>query len=75
MKRFFLIPALALLLALIGCTCTASGNVSTPTKAPTSVPTAAPTAQPTASPEITVAPVMPTEPMASPSAGATASNP
>ncbi len=80
MKRFFLIPVLALLLALVGCTCSMRGNVSTPTKAPSAVPTAkataAPTTQPTMSamPTETAAPVMPTEPMASPSAGTTAGN-
>ena len=80
MKRFFLIPVLALVLAFVGCTCTASGNVSTPTKAPTAVPTKnatpAVTAQPTmsAAPTETAAPVMPTEPMSSPSAGTTADN-
>ena len=81
MKRFFLIPVLALLIALVGCTCSASGNVSTPTKAPTAKPTvsAAPviTPQPTmsAAPTETAAPVMPTEPILSPTAGATAGNP
>lgn len=76
MKRFFLIPVLVALLALAGCTCSASGNVSMPTKAPTMKPSAsaAPTMQPTmsAAPEITTAPVMPTEPIVSPSAGASA---
>jgi hypothetical protein len=80
MKRFFLIPLLALLLAAVGCTCTVSENGTTPTKAPTAKPTAtattAPTVLPTASaaPESTVAPVMPTEPAVSPSAPATAGN-
>ena len=80
MKRFFLIPALALLIALVGCTCSVRGSASMPTKAPTAKPTvsAAPivTAQPTAiaTPAETAAPVMPTEPILSPSAGATAGN-
>ena len=74
MYRFFLIPLLAALLVLTGCTCTARGNVSMPTKAPAAVPTAstAPvvTMQPTQSAPETVAPVVPTEPIASPSATA-----
>ncbi len=82
MKRFFLIPVLALMLALVGCTCSMRGNVSMPTKAPTAVPTKnatpAVTAQPTMSamPTETAAPVMPTEPVtsAAPSAGATDGN-
>ena len=78
MKRFFLIPLLALLLTLAGCTCTASGNVTTPTKAPSAVPTKAPTPtatiQPTmnVTPDVTVAPVTSTEPVASPTADTTA---
>ncbi len=80
MKRFFLIPLLALLIALAGCTCSVSGNASMPTKAPTSVPTAKATAAPvtttppamSAAPTETTAPVMPTEPIVSPSAGASA---
>ena len=74
MYRFFLIPLLAALLVLTGCTCTARGNVSMPTKAP-SVPTAGSTPvvtmQPAQSaPSVTTAPVVPTEPGASPSATA-----
>lgn len=80
MKRFFLIPALALLIALVGCTCSVRGSASMPTKAPTVKPalSASPTvtAKPavSAAPTETAAPVMPTEPIASPSAGATAGN-
>ena len=80
MNRFFLIPLLALLLVLIGCTCSARGNISMPTKAPSAAPTmtAAPAVtQPPATstaPTETTAPVMPTAPIASPSAGATAGN-
>ncbi|MBQ5992686.1 MAG: hypothetical protein IJL62_09170 [Clostridia bacterium] len=80
MKRFFLIPLLVLTLLLAGCTCSARGNISTPTKAPSAAPTmtAAPVVTqppvPSMMPEDTVAPVMPTEPAASPSAGATAGN-
>ncbi|MBQ6235187.1 MAG: hypothetical protein IJK54_04655 [Clostridia bacterium] len=82
MKRFFLIPVLALLLALAGCTCSASGNVTMPTKAPTSAPTAKATAEPivtmqptmSAAPTETAAPVMPTEPIVSPTVGTTAGN-
>lgn len=82
MKRFFLIPVLALLLALVGCTCSASGNVTMPTKAPTSAPTAKATAEPivttqptmSAAPTETAAPVMPTEPIVSPTVGTTAGN-
>ena len=80
MNRFFLIPLLVLLLVLTGCTCTMRGSASMPTTAPTAVPTknATPAATPKPSmspaPIETVAPVLPTEPMASPSAGATAGN-
>ena len=78
MKRFFLIPLLAALLALVGCTCSVRGDASMPTKAPTAVPTAsaapAVTPQPirSATPEITTAPVMPTDPIVSPTVGASA---
>lgn len=78
MKRFFLIPLLALLLAMVGCTCSVSKNEMAPTKAPSAAPTAKVTpnvtVQPIATPETTVAPVMPTEPAVSPSAPATAGN-
>ncbi|MBQ6331315.1 MAG: hypothetical protein IJI34_00930 [Clostridia bacterium] len=82
MKRFFLIPLLALLLGLVGCTCSVRGSASMPTKAPTAMPTASATPKPivTATPQMTTAPtetaapVMPTEPIASPSASSTAGN-
>ena len=80
MNRFFLIPLLALLLALIGCTCSVKGSATMPTAAPTTAPvtTHSPAATPapitTAAPAETAAPVMPTEPVASPSANATAGN-
>lgn len=78
MKRFFLIPLLAALLVLAGCTCSVRGSASMPTKAPSAVPTknATPTAtmQPTmsAAPTETAAPVTSIEPIASPSADTTA---
>lgn len=74
MKRFFLIPLLGLLLALVGCTCTVSGNDPMTSEKPTAAPTPAATRQPTAAPAETVAPVMPTAPIVSPSAPATAGN-
>lgn len=77
MKRFFLIPLLGLLLAMIGCTCSISGNDPMPTDAPSAVPTAnaspVVTNQPTAVPEVTTAPVVPT-PAVSPSINPTAGN-
>ena len=87
MKRFFLIPALVLLILAVGCTCSVSGSATMPTTNPAA--TASPTAKttPVVTPEPTattapetVAPVEPTEPVqsmmpdASPSAGATAGN-
>ena len=76
MKRFFLIPVLALLIALAGCTCSANGKVSTPTAKPTVSAAPVVTTQPTmsAAPTETAAPVMPTEPAGSPTAGTTAGN-
>ncbi|MBQ1631888.1 MAG: hypothetical protein II049_03620 [Clostridia bacterium] len=78
MKRFFLIPVFAALLALVGCTCSMNGSATMPSKAPSAQPTvsAAPTVQPTMSamPTESAAPVMPTEPIVSPSAGTTAGN-
>ena len=74
MKRFFLIPILGLLLALVGCTCTVSENdPSTATAAPTAAATPAATRQPSAAPETTLAPVMPT-PVVSPSVMPTVGN-
>ncbi len=77
MKRFFLIPLLALPLALAGCTCSVSGNDPMPEEAPSAVPTANASPggmnQPTAVPEISTAPVIPT-PAVSPSISPTAGN-
>ena len=72
MKRFFLIPLLAMLLALAGCACSVSGKVTKPSAAPTSIASPAASARPAATPPETVAPVEPTAPAASPSAGSTA---
>ncbi|MBR0507920.1 MAG: hypothetical protein IJJ86_04855 [Clostridia bacterium] len=74
MKRFFLIPLLAMLLALIGCTCSVSGKVTKPSAAPTAIATPAASARPAVTPPETVAPVEPTTPAASPSAEPTAGN-
>ncbi|MBQ4422918.1 MAG: hypothetical protein II872_01235 [Clostridia bacterium] len=73
MKRFFLIPLLAMLLAFAGCSCSVRGDASMPTKAPTMKPAAsaapAATASPAATPPETAAPVEPTTPAVSPSSG------
>ncbi len=82
MNRFFLIPLLALLLAVTGCTCSVRGSATMPTQKPAASPTTAATPTATAMPTMSAMPSMsaapetvaPVEPTAMPSASATAGN-